>query len=154
MEVLGFLDFRTFLQIFKNAIKPLIDIASTANTESKGTGTSFNDPLNDSSSSLADTMSSELKIIVPKSVVELFVILGEISRTSIQVAHDGLSVFIINDLYRQPVTIARIVCSVIKINTALIPTDRRIGIIRRNGSIEFNVEDSDDRYNYHHYFLF
>jgi hypothetical protein len=146
MEVLGFLDFRTFLQIFKNAIKPLVDIASTANTDSKSHGASYNDSLNDSSSSLADTISGEQKIIIPKSVFELFAILGEISRTSIQVAHDGLSLFVINDLYRQPVTIARIVCSVLKINAVLNPSDRRVGIIRRNGSIEFNVEDSDNRY--------
>ena len=146
MEVLGFLDFRTFLHIFKNSIKPLVDIAA-ASTDSKAKESSYNEiiPHESSSSSSSSSSSNEDKVINPKSVFELFEIFGEISKTSVQVAHDGLSVFIINDLYRQPVTIARIVCSVLKVNVLLNPSDRRDGIIRRNGSIEFSINDTDNR---------
>lgn len=146
MELLGFLDFRTFLQIYKNSIKPLVDIVTTASTDTKSKEPSFNESilLNESTSLI--TLINEQKIVNPKSVFELFPILGEISTTSVQVAHDGLSVFIINDLYRQPVTIARIVCSILKVDLLLNASDRRTGIIRKTGSIEFN--EFDNRYIY------
>lgn len=150
MEVLGFLDFRTFAQIFKNSIKPLSDIATTANNNvhsKEANATINNESMTLNSSATSAMLSDARKIIRPKSIFELFLVLEEISKTSVQVAHDGMSIFLINDLYRQPVTIARVVCSVLKVNLLFNPSDRRTGIIRRNGIIEYSNLDNDNSSN-------
>ena len=113
VEIQGFLDYRPYLTMFENTMKPIFDKVKNLFAESLKSD-SYNPKTPEDSSKKIQSQQvphieqQSAEILPILSIDEIFLHLFELCEVDVKMKIDSLSIILLNDLYQQPISIARI----------------------------------------------
>ena len=118
VELIVHLDMRPIERAIYDCILPVVALASTTSGDG-GVGV---DPSEQQIAVVLDSSNdADQRLIAPQSVLGLLGTLPSIAELTAKLSLEGVSVYLVNDFYRQPATVARTLCHSVIVSASILP---------------------------------
>ena len=118
VELIVHLDMRPIERAIYECILPVVALASKT---SGNRGVEVEPSEQQIAAAMAPSNVPETRLIAPESLLGLLGTLPSIAELTAKLSVEGVSVYLVNDFYRQPATVARTLCHSVTISASILP---------------------------------